>query len=252
MLTRFSNPARFEAVAGPAAAGFGWAAALLLALGAGWGLFVAPPDAEMGDAYRLIFVHVPAAWMAMFVYLFIAGAAVAGFVWRHALADSAARAAAPLGALFTALALVTGAIWGKPMWGAWWVWDARLTSVLVLLFLYLGLMAVWASVEPQARAARIAGAVALLGAVNIPIIKFSVDWWSSLHQPATVVRLDGPRIDPAMLWPLLIMALGYMAFFGWAQLTRMRAAMARRRAEAAERRAAPSRARLELGAGGGA
>ncbi|MBA4802889.1 MAG: heme ABC transporter permease [Euryhalocaulis sp.] len=250
MFSYFSNPARFERLARPLGAGLGAAAALCLTGAAVWGLFLTPPDSEMGYGFRLIYVHVPAAWMAMFVYVFIAGAALAGFVWRHILADVAARTAAPLGALFTALALITGAVWGKPMWGAWWVWDARLTSVLILFFMYLGLMAIWSLVEPMQRAARIAGAVALLGVVNIPIIKFSVDWWAGLHQPATVIRMDGPRIDPAMLWPLLIMALGYTFFFGWAQLTRMRAALARRRAENAAKQSRPSRARLETREGG--
>lgn len=244
MLSYFSNPARFEALSRWLTPLLGVLALACLFGGGIWGLFVAPADAEMGDGFRLIYVHVPAAWMSMFVYVFIAAASLTGFIWRHAMADIAARAAVPLGAMFTAMALITGSIWGKPMWGAWWVWDARLTSVLILFFMYLALMAIWAAIEEPRRAARIAGAVVLIGVINIPVIKFSVDWWSGVHQPATVIRMDGPRIEASMLWPLLVMAIGYTALFGWALLMRMSAALDRLRAGREGGRKTPSRAKL--------
>lgn len=184
-----------------------------------------------------MFVHVPAAWMAMFTYLGLAGASLVSLVWRHSLADVAARAMAPAGAVFTALALITGAVWGQPMWGTWWVWDARLTSVLVLFFLYLGYMALWAAIDDQTKASKAAAILALVGAVNVPIIKFSVDWWNSLHQPASVFTADGPKIDSSMLWPLLVMALGYTVFASVVILIRMRTEILERKAEAAQRRA---------------
>jgi heme exporter protein C len=176
-----------------------------------------------------MFVHVPAAWLALLVYSFMALAHGAAFVFRHPLAEVAAKAAAPTGACFTFLALATGAVWGKPMWGTWWVWDARLTSMFVLLLLYLGYLAVWEAISDAGRAARIAGIVALVGFLNVPIVKFSVDWWNSLHQPASVLRAGGPRIDASLLRPLLVMALAYAAFFAAMWLTRMKVEILRRR-----------------------
>ncbi|MDH3195609.1 MAG: heme ABC transporter permease, partial [Hyphomicrobiales bacterium] len=183
-------------------------AAACLAAGAYLAFFVAPADYQQGDSVRIMFIHVPAAWLAMFCYSLMAVAALGTLVWRHPLADVAAKAAAPLGAAFTLLALFTGSVWGKPMWGTWWVWDARLTSVLVLFIMYLGLIALWRSFDDPGRAGRVAAILTLVGFINIPIIKFSVDWWNTLHQPASVIRLDGPTIHPTMLWPLLIMAAG--------------------------------------------
>jgi heme exporter protein C len=205
--------------------------AILLATGLYLSLFVAPPDYQQGETVRIMFIHVPAAWLAMFCYMVIAVASIGSLVWRHPLADVAAKTAAPIGAAFTLLALVTGSLWGKPMWGTYWVWDARLTSVLVLFFLYLGLMAVWQSVEEPSRAGRAAAILAIVGVVNIPIIKFSVDWWNTLHQPASVMRADGPTIDKSMLYPLLIMAVAYSLLFVWLHMKAMRAEILRRRVE---------------------
>ena len=210
---RFANPGRFMRLAN---AILPWAAGLTvvsLAVGLYLGLFVAPPDYQQGESVRIMYVHVPAAWMAMFIYTVIAAASAVALIWRHPLADLAAKASSPIGASFTFLALVTGSIWGKPMWGTWWVWDARLTSVLVLFFLYLGHMALMNAFEDATRGFRAAAILALVGFVNVPIIKFSVDWWSTLHQPASVFRMGGPTIDASMLWPLLAMALGYKAYY---------------------------------------
>ncbi|MBK8769899.1 MAG: heme ABC transporter permease [Rhizobiales bacterium] len=191
-----------------------WCAAILcLAAGLYLGLFTSPADYQQGETVRIMYVHVPAAWMALFVYVLMAVASAIALIFRHPLADSAAKAAAPLGAAFCFLSLATGSIWGKPMWGTWWVWDARLTSMFVLMLLYLGYLAVWRAFEDPHRAAGLARVVALVGVINIPIVKFSVEWWNTLHQPASVVKMGGPAIDPAMLWPLLLMALGYTFFF---------------------------------------
>jgi heme exporter protein C len=228
-LHRYANPLRFQRIAD---AVYPWvlgAAAILAPIGLWWALVVAPADYQQGDAYRIIFVHVPAAWMALFTYLVLAVAAAVGLIWRHPLAEVAARAAAPIGACFTAIALLTGSIWGKPMWGTWWEWDARLTSVLILFFLYLGYIALHDAFDDVARGARAAAILAIVGVVNLPIIKFSVDWWNTLHQPATVMRLDGPRIDPSMLWPLLFMAVVYKLYFIAVLLLRMRAELTGRR-----------------------
>ena len=210
---RFANPRRFLRIA---EAVVPWTAGLtvaLLAVGLYLGLFVAPADYQQGESVRIMYVHVPSAWMALFVYTNIAVASAIALIWRHPLADLAAKAASPIGAGFTLLALVTGSLWGKPMWGTWWVWDARLTSVLVLFFLYLGHMALINAFEDPVRGRRAAAVLALVGFVNVPIIKFSVDWWNTLHQPASLLRLDGPAIHPAMLWPLLIMGLGFTLYF---------------------------------------
>ena len=201
---------RFAARVTPWLFGF---AALFVAGGWGFGLFFAPTDFQQGDAYRILFVHVPAAWLSLFVYSLMASCAVAGIVWRAKMAAVIAVAAAPLGAAFTFLALATGAIWGRPMWGAWWVWDARLTSELILLFLYLGFVALYASL-PDKRAAWRAGAILLVvGFVNVPVVHYSVEWWSSLHQPASVMRFGKPAMHPAMLAPLLASAIGGSLFF---------------------------------------
>lgn len=240
MWSRFSNPAKFEAlarIAGPIACGV---FVLCAAFGIVVGLFFSPADYQQGDSARIMYVHVPAAWMAMASYSFIAMMSLIAFVWRHSLADVAARAAAAPGTVFTALALFTGAVWGKPTWGAWWVWDARLTSMLLLLFIYFGYMAVWQAVPETARAARFARILALIGFINIPIIKFSVDWWNSLHQTASIIRPGGPTIDASMLKPLFAMIIAYTALFIWLVFLGMRAALAKRRIEARGARA-PSR-----------
>jgi heme exporter protein C len=222
---RFANPARFmrlSAVLLPWCAGL---TAVLLAVGLYLSFFVAPADYQQGDAMRIMFIHVPSAWMATFVYGIIAVASAVGLIWRHPLADIAAQAAAPLGAAFTFLCLVTGSLWGEPMWGTWWVWDARLTSVLVLFFLYLGYIALVHAFDEPTRGARAGAILALVGVVNLPIIKFSVDWWNTLHQPASVFRMGGPTIDASMLWALLIMAIAFTLFFSTILMVRMRSAL---------------------------
>jgi heme exporter protein C len=211
---RFANPARFLRLAN---AILPWCAILTAAcfgVGLYLALFASPADYQQGESVRIMYVHVPAAWMALFVYTVIAAASAAALIWRHPLADLIAKASSPIGACFTFLALVTGSLWGKPMWGTWWAWgDARLTSMLVLFFLYLGHMALMNAFETAGRGARAAAILALVGFVNVPIIKFSVEWWSTLHQPASVFRMDGPSIHPSMLWPLLLMALGFNAYY---------------------------------------
>ena len=222
---RFANPARFMRLS---AAILPWTAALavaLLGLGIYLALFVAPPDYQQGEAVRIMYVHVPAAWLASLVYAVVALMSAIALIWRHPLADIAAQSAAPLGAGFTLLCLVTGSLWGARMWGTWWVWDARLTSVLVLFFLYLGYIALVNAFDEPGRGARAGAILALVGVVNLPIIKFSVDWWNTLHQPASVFRLGGPTIAAAMLWPLLIMALGYTLLFAALLMVRMRTAL---------------------------
>ncbi|WP_138381015.1 heme ABC transporter permease [Luteithermobacter gelatinilyticus] len=227
---KFANPARFMRLSKIILPWVALLAAGLLAVGLYLSLFVAPADYQMGDAYRIIFVHVPSAYMAMFGYVLMALASIVGIIWKHPLADYTARATAPIGAAFTLLALITGSLWGKPMWGAYWVWqDARLTSVLILFFLYLGYLAVWQAIEDQARAARVAAIVAIVGLVNIPIIKFSVEWWSTLHQPASLMRLDGPSIHPDMLWPLIIMILAFNAYFVMVLIWRLQSLILKRR-----------------------
>ena len=227
-----ANPTRFLSLVDRVVP---WLTALtLILLGTGLylALFVAPPDYQQGETVRIMFIHVPAAWLAMFGYTVIAIAALGTLIWRHPLADVAAKTAAPIGATFTFVALVTGSLWGKPMWGTYWVWDARLTSMLVLFLLYLGLIALWQAIEESGRAGRAAAILALVGAVNIPIIKFSVDWWNTLHQPASVFRAGGPTIDPALLTPLFVMAAGFTALFVLLHLIAMRAEILRRRVRA--------------------
>lgn len=232
-----SNPERFMAFSRWAAPMFGVIAAVL-ALAGLWLGFTAPEDYQQGDTVRIMFIHVPAAWMSMFVYGCLAVASFLALVFRHALADAAAQAAAPLGAAFTFLALVTGSLWGRPMWGAWWVWDARLTSVLVLFLVYVAYIALRASLDDETKAARAGAILALVGAVNLPVVKFSVDWWNTLHQGASVFRADGPAMTSDFLWPLLLMGLAYMSAFGSLWLVGVRAQVWRRRAEAAALRAA--------------
>jgi heme exporter protein C len=211
-MLRYANPTRFMQLSTPILPWLGGASLALLAVGLTLGLSV-PPDYQQGETVRVMFLHVPAAWTAMMAYGLMAVASLVGLVWRHPLADSAAKAAAPLGALFTALGLITGSLWGRPMWGAWWVWDGRLTSFLLLLFLYLGYIALWNAIEDETRAARAAAILALVGAVNLPVIEFSVDWWTTLHQGESILRKGGPLIASVYLWPLFAMALGYTFLF---------------------------------------
>jgi heme exporter protein C len=189
----------------------------------------APPDYQQGETVKIMYIHVPAAWLSTFIYGVMTLASLGTLVWRHPLADAAQKAAAPLGAGFTLICLVTGSLWGKPMWGTYWVWDARLTSVLVLFILYLGLIALWRSIEDPGRAARAAAILTLVGAVDLPIIKFSVEWWNTLHQPASVFRLGGPTIAPELLWPLLVMAIAFTLLFLTLHLMAIRNEILRRR-----------------------
>ena len=226
---RFANPLRYQRIADAVLPWAGGLAAVLLAAGLWFALFIAPPDYQQGEAYRIMFVHVPAAWMALMVYAVMAVMSVLALVWRHPLAEVAARAAAPIGAGFTAIALVTGSLWGKPMWGTFWVWDARLTSVLILLFLYLGYIALYEAFDEPARGARAAAILCLVGSVTLPIIKFSVDWWNTLHQPASILRAEGPAIHPSMLMPLLVMFGAFLCYFLAVHIVRTRAEMTERR-----------------------
>ncbi len=228
-VTDLANPTRFASLSARALP-FLWIATLAcLAVGLWLSFFFAPADYQQGETVRIMFVHVPSAWLGLFAYVSMAVSALGTLVWRHPLADVAARAAAPLGAAFTFLALVTGSIWGKPMWGTWWEWDARLTSMLVLFVMYLGLIALWHAFDDQIRAARVAAILVLVGTINIPIIKFSVDWWNTLHQPASVFRMDGPTIHPTMLIPLLVMAVAFTLLFTTLQVMAMRNELLRRR-----------------------
>lgn len=195
----------------------------LIAYGTYAGLFVAPVDYQQKDAFRIIYVHVPSAYLSMMAYMTMAISAAIGLIWRMKLAHAVAAAAAPIGAWFTFLALITGSIWGRPMWGTWWEWgDPRLTSELILLFLYFGYMALRGAIDDQSKADRSSAVLALVGAINIPIIHFSVEWWSSLHQGATLVREGGPAITTDMLYPLLAMIFGFTLFFGAVLLKRVR------------------------------
>ena len=226
---RYASPANFKRLSDRLLPWTAGGAALCLVFGLWHALFVSPADYQQGETVRIMYVHVPAAWMAMFVYTNIALAGAATLVWRHPLADVAGRAMAPVGAAFTFLCLVTGSLWGKPMWGTWWVWDARLTSVLILFFIYLAYMALNSAFDEPERGARASAVLALVGAVNLPVIKFSVVWWNTLHQPASVTRLDAPAIHSSMLLPLLAMALGYTLFFVAVTLVRVRAGLIERR-----------------------
>jgi len=228
-MLRYANPTRFMQLSAALLPWLAGATIALLAVGLYLG-FTAPPDYQQGDTVRVMFIHVPAAWTAMMGYGLMAAASLVGLVWRHPLADVAAKSAAPLGALFTALGLITGSLWGRPMWGAWWVWDGRLTSFLLLLFLYLGYIALWNAIDDETRAARAAAILALVGAVNLPIIEFSVDWWTTLHQGESILRSGGPLISAVYLWPLFAMALGYTFLFFTLWMIRIRTEILMRRA----------------------
>ena len=225
MLHRFANPTRFLRLSRRVEP---WALGLMLIFmvsGLYFALFASPVDYQQGHTVRIMYIHVPAAWMALFCYTAMAVASAVSLIWKHGVADVAAKATAPIGASFTFLALVTGSLWGKPMWGTWWVWDARLTSVLVLFFLYLGYMALRSAFDDPARGAKSAAILSLVGFVNVPIIKFSVDWWNTLHQPASVMRMSGPTIRGDMLLPLFLMAGAFQLYYLWLVLVRMREAL---------------------------
>ncbi|MDQ2954081.1 MAG: heme ABC transporter permease [Pseudomonadota bacterium] len=204
------------------------ATALVLAFGLSR-VIVAPDDYQQGATVKIMFLHVPAAWLALSGWALMSIAALGTLVWRHPVADVALKSAAPIGAAFTLICLVTGSLWGRPMWGTYWVWDARLTSVLVLFLMYLGVIALWRAIEDAGTAARAAAILTLIGAINLPVIKFSVDWWNTLHQPASVFRLGGPTIHPDLLTPLLLMAAGFALLFATLLLAAMRNEILRRR-----------------------
>src|SRR5262245_1905814 len=227
-LIDFANPTKFLSLTARLLPWLAGATVVLMLIGL-YQSASAPDDYQQGATVKIMFIHVPNAWLSMFVWGVMSAYALGTLVWRHPLADVAAKAAARIGASFTFLALVTGSLWGRPMWGTYWEWDARLTSVLILFLMYLGLMALWRAVEDPARAARATAVLTLVGAINLPIIKFSVDWWNTLHQPASVFRTGGPTLDPAFLIPLLLMALAFTLLFVTLHLAAMRNEILRRR-----------------------
>ena len=239
MFASLANPHRFMAFSRWAAPVLGLIGVVLTSVGLAMGA-VAPPDYQQGETVRIMFVHVPAAWTAMLAYGCLGAASFFFLVFRHSLADAAAKAAAPLGAAFTLMALITGSLWGRPMWGTWWVWDARLTSVLVLFLLFVGYVALRASIDDEAKAGRAGAILALVGLVNLPIIKFSVDWWNTLHQGESIFRAGGPTLASVYLIPLALAGAGYSAAFGALWLVRTRAEVWRRRATGQALRAALS------------
>ncbi|MDO8975055.1 heme ABC transporter permease [Reyranella sp.] len=229
-----ANPARFRRFSQRVLPGLGFATVLMLAVGVYMAFFVAPQDYQQGNTVRIMFVHVPSAWLSMGGYAMLAVLGASLLVWRHPLAALMARAAAPVGASFAAVCLLTGSLWGRPMWGTYWVWDARLTSMLLLFFLYLGHIALSRAYDSPERGDRAAAILALIGVINLPIIKFSVDWWNTLHQPASITRLDAPAIHNSILVPLLWMAVSLLFLFVWLVLLRTETEIDRRRLENAE------------------
>jgi heme exporter protein C len=232
LLHRYANPTRFLRLANAVLPWVTGLTVILIGAGVYFAFGASPPDYQQGQTVRIMYVHVPSAWMAMFAYAFIVGASAVGLIWKHPVAHVCALAAAPIGASFTVICLTTGSLWGKPMWGTWWVWDARLTSVLVLLFLYLGFIALSNAFDDAARGEKASAILALIGGVNLPIIKFSVDWWNTLHQPASVTKIGLPAIHSSMLIPLLLMAVGFTALFVALLIVRARAELATRRINA--------------------
>src|SRR5690242_14978500 len=220
-LIDLANPSRFLAVTARALPWLAAATVLAFAIGITQ-VYLAPDDYQQGATVKIMFIHVPAAWLGIFAWILMSAAALGTLVWRHPLADVVAKATAPIGAAFTLMCLVTGSLWGRPMWGTYWVWDARLTSVLLLFLLYLGVIALWRTVEDPSRAARAAAILTLVGAIDLPIIKFSVDWWNTLHQPASVFRMGRPTIDSSILIPLLVMTIAFTLAFATLVLAAMR------------------------------
>lgn len=237
-LLDYANPTRFLRFVGIVLPWLTGVCLIVLAVGLYMTFFVSPEDYQQGQTVKIMYIHVPAAWLCMMCYSVMAISSLGTLVWKHPLADVSAKAAAPIGAAFTFIALVTGSLWGRPMWGTYWEWDARMTSVLVLLLMYLGLIALWRTMEDPIKAGKAAAVLTLVGAINLPIIKFSVDWWNTLHQPASVMRLDGPSIATSMLIPLLIMAAGSTLLFFVLHLQAMRNEILRRRVRALRLKAA--------------
>jgi heme exporter protein C len=224
-----ANPTRFLALAAAALPWLAGSAALVLAAGLYIGWFLAPADYQQGETVRIMFLHVPAAWLSLFFYVVMAAGALGTLVWHHPLADVSQKAAAPIGAGFALICLLTGALWGKPMWGTYWVWDARLTSMLVLFLMYCGVLALWHTIEEPGRAARAVSILTLIGVVNLPIIKFSVDWWYTLHQGPSFFRLDGSTVHPSIRTPTLVMGLGFTLLALALHVAGMRTEILRRR-----------------------
>ena len=229
MFDYFANPTRFVRIADTLFWPLVFVASGLLMAGLYYGLIASPADYQQGDTVRIMYVHVPAAWLATLGYVAMGICALFYIVWRHPLADVALRAMAPVGAVFAMLTLVTGSLWGKPMWGAWWVWDARLTSMLILFFFYVAVIALANGFDRVERGSRPAALLALVGVLNVPIVKFSVDWWNTLHQPASLIRSGGVSVDPAMLAPLLLMLGGFHLYFAAVVILRMKTLLIERR-----------------------
>jgi len=240
---RLAHPGHFLAWTRFVVWPLGIAAAIVCAIGLYFSLYASPGDYQMGDMVRVMYIHVPNAWLSMLVYGVMAAAALGTLVWRHPLADVANKAAAPLGAVFTAATLFTGSLWGRPTWGTYWEWDGRMTSELVLLLIYLGIIALWRSFDDQLKAGRIVAIVTLVGAINIPIIHYSVEWWNTLHQGSSILTMSGPKMPISLLTPLFIMLLAFTLFFAFLQVVRMRTEILRRRAESMSRLAAQGAAR---------
>lgn len=224
-----ANPSRFVRLAKFSQPWFAGLAGVTFTAGLILALYVSPPDYQQGDAVRILYVHVPSAWMSLFVYATLAFAALATLIWRHPLAGVWCRAVAPIGCVFTALCLITGMIWGEPIWGTWWVWDARLTSVLILFFFYIAYIALVSAFDDEERGIRSGAILLLIGAIDLPIVKFSVDWWATLHQPASVSRLAAPALHSDMLWPLVAMFVAFKAIFLFTAFVRVRTLLLERR-----------------------
>jgi heme exporter protein C len=236
MISGFANPQRFLGLSK-------WLLPIVIVLaviassfGVVWSMVYAPADYQQGETARIMFVHVPSAWIAVGAYTGMAIGSISYLVWGHALGDIAAKVMAPIGAAFTALCLATGSIWGRPTWGTWWEWDGRLTSVLVLFFLYLGYMALRSALDETSKASKAAAILCLVGTINIPIIRFSVEWWNTLHQKASIIRAGGPSLDPSLLQPLLVMGVAYLLIFAALTLAAMRAEIWKRSADALQSR----------------
>jgi heme exporter protein C len=229
MILTLANPRRFLALVRIVLPWLAAAGVFISAVGFIGAFLFAPADYQQGESVRIMYIHVPSAWLSMACYSLMALSSIGTLVWRHPLADVSAKAIAPIGATFTFLCLITGSLWGRPMWGTWWVWDARLTSVLVLFLIYCGILALWNAYDDPARAGRSAAIMTLVGAVNLPIVKFSVDWWNTLHQPASIFRKGGPTIDVSMLWPLMAIAAGLTLCMLALHLAAMRNEILRRR-----------------------
>jgi heme exporter protein C len=220
---KYFNPGKFGRMADKILPFSGVLTIIFLGVGLYYALIASPPDYQQGESVRIMYIHVPAASMALGIYTFIAAFCAASLIWKNPLADMLAISAAPIGAAFTLICLATGSLWGKPIWGTWWVWDARLTSVLILFFFYLGYMALYNAYDDRERAGRASAILALVGFINVPIVKFSVDWWNTLHQPASIIRTGGVSIDSSMMIPLMLMFFGYIAFFVMVLILRVKA-----------------------------